>query len=191
MEPRQLNVLIRSRRSVFPPVFTDRPIPRELIQQMLENANWAPTHRRTEPWRFQVFRGPARLRLADFLAEAYARQTPEESYSEAKQQKARKNVLRSDSIILIILQRDPEEKVPEWEEIAAVAAAVQNLWLTATAHGLAGYWSTPGTLPALTDWLHLPPGQRCIGLFYLGYTDLPLPDGERKSIEEKTIWIEE
>lgn len=191
MSPEEVNDLIHSRRSVFPPVFTEQPIPREVIQQLVENANWAPNHRHTEPWRFHIFRGEARTRLADFLAEAYTLSTSETTFSETKREKTRKNVLRSDTILVIILQRDPEEKVPEWEEIAAVAAAVQNLWLTATAYGLGGYWSTPGTLPALTDWLGLPTGQRCIGLFYLGNHALPPTLGERGSIDDKVTWIEE
>ncbi len=191
MQPDQLNDLIHSRRSIFPAIFTEQPIPREVIQQLVENANWAPNHRRTEPWRFQIFRGKARTRLADFLADAYMQTVSEASFSEIKREKTRKNVLRSDTVLVIILQRDPEEKVPEWEEIAAVAAAVQNLWLTVTAYGLGGYWSTPGTLPALTDWLKLPQGQRCIGLFYLGNYDLPPASGQRGPIEEKVLWIEE
>ncbi len=191
MEARLLNELIASRRSIFPPVFTEQPVDRAILVQLLENANWAPNHRKTEPWRFQVFRGDARQRLAEFMARAYREQTPEASFSEAREQKVRKNILKSDTVILIILQRDLQERVPEWEEVAALAAAVQNLWLTATAYGLGGYWSTPSTLPALTDWLELDPGQRCLGLFYLGYHEMPSLPGERGPSAEKVVWVEE
>ncbi len=34
-----------------------KPIPDDIIWQLLENANWAPTHKFTEPWRFTVFSG--------------------------------------------------------------------------------------------------------------------------------------
>ncbi|MCF8238695.1 MAG: nitroreductase [Saprospiraceae bacterium] len=191
MDTQLLNNLIARRRSVFPPVFTDQPIEKEIIVQLLENANWAPNHRRTEPWRFQVFRGQALLRLADFMAKAYRDKATETSYSETKELKTRKNILRSDTVIVIILQHDPEEKVPEWEEIAAVAAAVQNLWLSTTAYGLGGYWSTPSTLPALTDWLDLPEGQRCMGIFYLGHYEMPQIPGQRGPVAEKIKWVED
>lgn len=190
MQPEALNHLIRHRRSIFPPLFSEEPVDRKVILQMLENANWAPTHRRTEPWRFQVFRGDARNRLADFMVEAYTTQNTGPAYSEVKAAKVRKNIMRSDTVILIILQRDPQERVPEWEEIAALASAVQNMWLTATAYGLGGYWSTPGTLPALTDWLELPEGQRCMGLFYLGHRQATDVTSERGPVEEKVVWVE-
>ncbi|MEZ5031785.1 MAG: nitroreductase [Saprospiraceae bacterium] len=190
MQPEVLNHVIRRRRSIFPPLFSEVPVDREVILQMLENANWAPTHRRTEPWRFQVFRGEARHRLARFMTEAYAEQHAGPTFSEAKAAKISKNILRSDTVIIIILQRDREERVPEWEEIAALSAAVQNLWLTATAYGLGGYWSTPGTLPALTDRLALPEGQRCMGLFYLGHPQLVDVTSERGPVDDKVIWVE-
>ena len=124
------------------------------------------------------------------MAAAYARQHAGPSFSEVKETKIRKNILRSDTVIIIILQRDPDERVPEWEEIAALSAAVQNMWLTATAYHLGGYWSTPGTLPALTDWLNLPEGQRCMGLYYLGQPQSVEVAGERGPIEEKVVWVE-
>ncbi len=191
MNANQLNELIAQRRSVFPPVFTDQPIEKDVLLQLLENANWAPSHRKTEPWRFQVFRGQALTRLADFMAMAYRERTPDAAHSEIKEQKTRKNILRSDTVIVIILHRDPDERVPEWEEIAAVAAAVQNLWLSATAYGLGGYWSTPSTMPDLTNWLELPEGQRVIGLFYLGHYKMPFTLGQRGPSAEKILWVEE
>ena len=51
----EINHLIKNRRSVFPNLYTGEPVPKEVIDQMLENANWAPTHKFTEPWRFTVF----------------------------------------------------------------------------------------------------------------------------------------
>ncbi|MBK8192225.1 MAG: nitroreductase family protein [Lewinellaceae bacterium] len=62
--------------SVFPK-FTCRKNHRPaLIEQLLENANWAPTHRLTEPWRFQVFHSPeSRAALGDYLAGYYQHYT--------------------------------------------------------------------------------------------------------------------
>ena len=37
------------------------PVPRRVIERALEAANWAPTHGKTEPWRFAVFMGEAPL----------------------------------------------------------------------------------------------------------------------------------
>ena len=51
------NKLISERRSVFPASYTDRKIDKDIILQILENANYAPTHRLTQPWRFKVMEG--------------------------------------------------------------------------------------------------------------------------------------
>ena len=37
-----------------------------------------------------------------------------------------------------------DKSLPKMEEVAAVSMAVQNMWLTATAHGVGCYWSTGG-----------------------------------------------
>ena len=52
-----VNRLILNRRSVFPKDYTGEKVNDAIVQQMLENANWAPTHKLTEPWRFTVFTG--------------------------------------------------------------------------------------------------------------------------------------
>ena len=182
--------LIRRRRAIFPKMYTARPIPEALIREILENANWAPTHKMTEPWRFKVFRGEALKRLGEYLGEHYTAHTPPEAFSELKFNKVRNNPLRSAAVIAIVMQRDPEERVPEWEEIAAVASAVQNMWLTCTAHGIGSYWSTPGAILRADDFLQLKQGERCLGLFYMGFHDMGDLPGKRNPVEEKVEWLE-
>lgn len=189
--PEAVSALLRRRRAVFPPVYTDEAIDRSIIETILEDANWAPTHRLTEPWRFQVFRGAARTRVADYLADYYQANTPEADFSEVRQQKMRFNPLHSDTIIAICMQRDAEARIPEWEEIAAVACAVQNMWLSCAAHGLGCYWSTPPAALAANAFLGLGEGERCLGFFYIGSYAGPAPEGKRRPIAEKTIWHEE
>lgn len=53
----EINTLIRHRRSVFQAEYTGEKVDDAIINQMLENANWAPTHKMTEPWRFIVYTG--------------------------------------------------------------------------------------------------------------------------------------
>ncbi|NNE29473.1 MAG: nitroreductase [Saprospiraceae bacterium] len=186
----QINDLIENRRAIFPKQFTEEPIASEVLTQLLENANWAPTHRRTEPWRFVVVRGEARARMGDILADLYLKNTPTEKYSERKHLKKASNPRRSAAIIAICMKRH-EELLPEWEEIAATACAVQNLWLTATAYGLGGYWSSPSVIKSqeIRAFLELPEDQICLGFFYLGKYSSEHPKGQRNSIAEKVRWL--
>jgi nitroreductase len=66
---------------------------------------------------------------------------------------------------------DRNEILPEFEEIAATAMAVQNIWLyLASTEKYGGYWSTPGYALGedFSAFLHLSEDERCLGLFYVG-----------------------
>ncbi len=187
--PELVAELMRKRRSIFPKTYNRKPIPRAIIEEMLENANWAPTHRLTEPWRFKVFVGEALARLGDYLGDFYLNNTPPAGFSEAKFNKSKESPKLSACVIAICMQRDAKARVPEWEELAAVACAVQNMWLTCTAHGIGSYWSTPKAALEAETFLGLAEGERCLGLFYMGYHDMPELPGKRSPVAEKTTWI--
>jgi nitroreductase len=184
-----INQIIRSRRSIFPPEYIDQEIPREVIETILENANYAPTHRLTQPWRFTIFRGEGLIKLADYLGETYRSLTAPESFSAAKYEGTRNKVLKSSCVIALVMEVHPD-KVPEWEELAAVACAVENMWLTATALEVGAYWSSPSNLEALGHFLNLAPNQKCVGFFYMGYHQAKEKPAVRKPIEEKLTWVE-
>ena len=70
--PDNINHLIRNRRSVFPDQFdVGKRIPDEIIENILINATWAPTHGQNEPWHFSVFTGDGLRQLASFQSELY------------------------------------------------------------------------------------------------------------------------
>jgi len=62
-----ITTLIRNRRSIKPALMSDRPVEPHLLETLLENANWAPSHGLTEPWRFCIYKGTTRKELADNL----------------------------------------------------------------------------------------------------------------------------
>lgn len=183
-----ISEIIRNRRSVYPVQYNDSPITKEELTKILEAANWAPTHRRTEPWRFKVFHGESQLALGNFLSESY--KTNAEKFSERTYNKLKENMAKAGAVIAICMQRDPDESIPEWEEIASTAMAVQNMWLVASQLKIGSYWSSPGVKQYLGNHISLKEGERCLGFFYLGKYDEELPEGTRASdISEKTEWI--
>ena len=180
--------LIKDRRSVFPAQYNGKAVPKEFIEQVLEAANWAPTHKKTEPWRFKVLLGGAKERLGLFLAEKYREV---EAHPKAfKVKKLKENPKRAGAVIAICMQRDPQESLPEWEEIAAVAMAVQNMWLCCTESGMGSYWSSPGLVRYMDEFFDLNAGERCLGFFYMGHYEEEIPAGERTPIGEKTVWLD-
>jgi len=186
-----ISEIIKSRRAVFPAQYNNEPIGREEIMKILEAANWAPTHRRTEPWRFKVFLGDAKEKLADsvykLLEEKIANGA---AINSQKAEKFRENLKHVPASIAIIIQYDEAKRIPEWEEIAAVSMAVQNMWLTATESGLGAFWATPQFLPLLNEILEIKPGQQLLGFFFVGYIALDYPSPGRNSIESKIEWFE-
>ncbi|MAO49068.1 MAG: nitroreductase [Aequorivita sp.] len=179
---------IKNRRAVFPAQYNDQPISKEEVLTILEGANWAPTHKRTEPWRFKVFHGVSQIALGKFISETYKQTT--ENFSEFTYNKFMDNPVKAGCVIAICMQRDPKESIREWEEIAATAMAVQNMWLTAHDMGIGAYWASPGVLKYMDKFIQMEEGEQCLGFFYLGKYDDELPEGTRKtSIEAKTVWV--
>lgn len=188
-----VNHLLRSRRSVFPDQFEKgKIIPEEIVLELLENANWAPNHKNTEPWRFIVFTGNGLKKLAIYQANRYKERAGAQ-FKQAKYDKLLATPPECSHVISIVMRRSTEVDIPEMEEVAATACAVQNLYLSVTAYGLGGYWSTGGITydPEAAAFLGLRPLDRLMGFFYLGYVQIPPSRGSRKPVSEKTAWVRE
>lgn len=186
-----ISKIIRRRRTIKPKQLADVDVDESIIREMLENANWAPTHGMTQPWRFMVFSGEARARLGQFLAETYEQVSKPQKFKPAKKDSLKVNPTLAPYVILICMKRQESEKIPEIEEVQAVACAVQNMHLTAAAHGLGGFWSSnvAVTSDAMRDHVDLGKNDRVLGLFYVGYPAVDWPEGERDSIDDKVRWI--
>jgi nitroreductase len=184
-----LNDIIKNRRATPPRFMAKKEVDRELILSLLENANWAPNHKNTEPWRFVVFQGESKQNLARSVF--FLLQEKFGEGQEINMQKAvnfRDNLLHVPVAIAIILQRDVAERIPEWEEVAAVSMAVQNMWLTATDLGLGAFWSTPPFLPVIQHLFQFYPGQKLLGFFFIGHVAMDFPSPGRGSVSEKVVW---
>lgn len=191
-DTQELNQLIRYRRAIYVNGFSGRQIDDAIIEQLLENANWAPSHARTEPWHFSVFCGEGLQNLAHFQASLYKDlATAEGTFDANKHQKLLESPLKCSHIISIGMRRDPKGKVPEVEEIEAVACAVQNMWLTATAYGIGCYWGSGGITyrPESLSFFELAPGDQLLGFLYLGIPKGEWPEGRRQPLAEKVRWV--
>lgn len=185
-----IDKLIRKRRATPPGMMLPDEIPDETIRQLLESANWAPTHKNTEPWRFKVFTGAAKEKFADEVYSILLKKIEEgETVNPQKAEKFSNNLKKAPVVIAIIFERDAARRIPEWEEIAAVAMAVQNMWLSATEKELGAFWSTPEFLEHFTELVKLTTGQKLLGFFMVGKTAIEYPSKGRGDIAQKTEWI--
>ena len=78
------------------------------------------------------------------------------------------------------------------EEMMAVACAVQNLHLMASALGLAGMWHSKGTSthPAVARGLGLEAPDRLLGFFMCGWPATEWLTSTRRTLVEKVRWVE-
>lgn len=188
----EITAVIRDRRTIYPEQFSDRKVHKEIIEQILNNAIWAPNHGMTQPWRFKVFTGKAIERFAEFQATHYKNKN-RENFDQEKYEKFLNRPKLAQVVIAICMERQATEKIPVMEEIEAVACAVQNMYLTCTAYGLGAYWGSGGATYSeeMKSFLRLGTKDHCLGFFYIGYPSIEWPKSHRKPIEYVTEWMEE
>ncbi|HVZ24569.1 MAG TPA: nitroreductase [Sediminibacterium sp.] len=183
--------IIRNRRSARTADMNGKKIPDKLIRDLLEMADWAPTHARTEPWRFLVYSGEACRQFCTEHAGLYQSHTPGEQFNQAKHDKLQHQGDQISHLITVYMQRTEPPKLPLIEEIAATAAAIQNILLGAEAAGISVLWSTGGMThhPAMKAHLGLQEHDQMMGLLYLGYTDQAVYPAKRNiTLAEKVRW---
>ena len=189
MNANDLLSIIKNRRSIFPPQYNQEEITREELNQIFEAANWAPSHKKTEPWRFVVLEGPAKDRFREYVKRVYVQGTPTDQLSDRKINALIEKCDKSNKIVLINFINT--EKNPEWEELAATSMAVQNMWLMASALNIGAYWSSPANIIANVDeFTTMEEGEKCVGVFYMGKYDEALPEGVRQPAENKVKFLE-
>jgi nitroreductase len=171
------------------------PVPRELVEKILESAVHAPNHKMTEPWRFHVFIGKGRGEFARARAELARLQAraegEEEEFAAGRISRERKKAFRA-PVVIVVIAKGGRDEVETLENYAACAAAVQNMQLTAHSLGLATIWRT-GTFayhPYMRDFFELEENDKIVAYLYLGYSDVSERRRRREPASSKTVWHE-
>jgi len=170
--------LIQSRRTSMV-VDRERPVPRALIEQLCELAQWAPNHKRTWPWRFALVESDGRARLGEVIAAAMDARGDEPH----KVVKARTKYLRA-PVVLVVGSAAGDSELRTAENRDAVAAGVQNALLGATAAGLASYWGScpKGANDVVAELCGFEPGTFVAAIIYLGWASEAAPAPERPPV---------
>jgi nitroreductase len=205
--------LIRKRRSIFPKDFLKgSKVPLRIVREMMAAANWAPTHGKTEPWRFAVVGAETMKVIFDIRKTVIEKSLEDDADAVAafrkKMVKKEKELENVSVVIFVCMKRilnRKEKLMPEWEEIAATSMAVQNMHLQLTTHwdeGYGGYWSSSGwngwlqddQIKALLGMEGSVDGEhdKILGAFYLGQADPKKMDSYRSSrgdVNDKVKWL--
>jgi coenzyme F420-0:L-glutamate ligase / coenzyme F420-1:gamma-L-glutamate ligase len=197
--PRDLTFeqLLHGRRSVRR-MHSD-PIPRAVVEQVLEAARWAPSPHGTQPWRFVVLQSRAfRERLADAMAESWQHNLSMDGQDDeivAKRlEGSRRRMLEAPVLILVSLFTDDLDRYPDPERqeseitmaIQSLGACIQNMLLAAYRLGIdAGWMCAPLFCPGVVrDALDLPSSHIPHALIPLGYAAADPRRRERRPLSE-------
>ena len=187
---------IKRRRSMGVARLSDEPVGRDVLLPVLEAARWAPSHGETEPWRFTVYQGDARIALGEAFAEAYRFEAERDGTFKQDSFEGQRNRAFGAPVWISLgmepaLRSDGALKMTLDEERLACACAIQNLHLVACARGLAGMWLSKGVMvsPEVARFAGLTaPHAELLGFFVLGWPNIPWPEGERRPLEETVRW---
>jgi nitroreductase len=166
------------------------PLPRDVIEKLLNAGNQAPNHHKIRPWRFFVLTGNARNRLGDVMSASQRDRFPD--LPQEGLDKTRALPLRAPVVIAVGVDKAVETKVDELENLCAVSAACQNILLAAHAVGLGAIWRTGDWSrdAKVKEFFGLTADQHIAGFIYVGYPETAGEPAARPSFEDRTVWME-
>jgi coenzyme F420-0:L-glutamate ligase/coenzyme F420-1:gamma-L-glutamate ligase len=201
MNAAALSAIIRSRRSIRG--YAEQPVPRDVLERLLEAARWGPSAHNRQPWRFAVITDPARRESlaqamgARFRADLQADRVPD-VVVERLVRRSYERISTAPAVFLTFVSMVDMDHYPdegrqhaEWiMAVQSVALAAQNLLLMAHAEGLGACWMcAPLFCPdVVRAELDLPADWDAQALITVGY---PAEERtrDREPIESKTRWF--
>ncbi len=186
-----LQDIIHNRHTTKPALMNGDKVDDAVIMQLLQLADRAPTHARTEPWRFLIYKGESLRRFCEDHAELYWENTDTTIRNQEKYEKLRNQHRTVSHLIVTVMKRTEAARIPAEEEYAAVCAAVQHILLACEALGLAAIWSTGGMThrDQFKSFLDLEAQDSVVALLFVGKSDADIqPTQRRIPLGEKIIW---
>jgi nitroreductase len=184
--------------------FSDRPVPRDIIETALKVANTAPSGANLQPWHFAIVSGPETKKNIREAAEAEEREFYTHRASE--EWLAALKPLGTDDhkpfletapyLIAVFMQKFGElpdgRKVKHYYPAESTGLATGMLIAALHRAGLATLTHTPSPMKFLNEILGRPKSERPFLLLVAGYPadDARVPDIRRKTLEEFTSWVE-
>jgi nitroreductase len=159
---------------------------------IFRSAMRAPDHGKLRPWRFLLFRGAAREKFGEIMADACKARDPEASPDMLAREKAKP--LRAPAIVVVAARVQESAKIPQIEQVLSAGAAAQNIMLAAHALGYGAQWKTgdPAYDAQVKKALGLETTDAIVGFIYVGTRAGGSAPGVRPTPEGfVTVWPEQ
>jgi 5,6-dimethylbenzimidazole synthase len=158
--------------------FRPDPVPRDVLDRLLQAAHMAPSVGYMQPWRFVRVTDPDLRRRVHEVVESERQRTADrlgERRAEFLRLKV-EGILACGEVLVVALMDGRERYVfgrrtlPEMD-VASAACAIQNVWLTARVEGLGMGWVSIFDPDELAALLAMPDGAKPLAVLCLGYVD--------------------
>ena len=182
--------------------YKDKPISKEIIEQIIDAGRQAPSAKNRQPWKCIVFENEAKAELLSCMERGLER----EYKGEAVLPKSRfgltdarhtLRIMRQAPVVIVVLNTnggspflpiDEDKRVSEICDSLSIGAFIQNMLLEAQELGLGTLWiaNTCFAYPELVEYLQTE--EQLIGAVALGYPDEKPAARPRKELEEIVEW---
>lgn len=181
-----LENIMKERRSIKK--FKKDPVDVNEIIDLLNIAKWAPNHKLTEPWRFQLYADEGKEKFVDAFLKS---QMNEGSVPEKAEKKAQ--YFRDIPLHLIVYMTEPERQKQWDEDFAAVAAFIQNFQLAAWERGIGMIWRSNDWIydPVFKEAVGIKADEKIIGTLMIGYPAHVPEVQERTDVREFLTLIDQ
>jgi len=168
--------------------FNGKPVSKEIIDELLYAACWAPTHKVLEPWRFAVVLTAAKEKFLTELRQSIL-ETHGREKGEAKAEDALPKLRRAGAFIAVACCPHEEPALTR-DNMMATGCAVQNLLLLAHSLGVHCHWGSSAHLlsPRMRRFYGFDDNAELVGVIWLGYTD-GQKVSKRSPVDACTNWI--
>jgi nitroreductase len=176
--------VIRGRKSIRR--FKGKPVPMELVREALDAANYAPSAKRGEQWRFTVLTGGSKDAFVAFFNAELDKFIAEHGVKEAGSSKNSRRIMGEAPVLVVVWNSGEHGWITEEH---SVAAAIQNILLRACDLGLGSLWI--GDVYYAYDAIqgYFGKGWKLSGAVSLGYADGEGAGFTRKTVDEVTEFL--
>lgn len=183
--------------------FSNRPVPRELIEECLLTAGLAPNGANLQPWQFVVVSDPKikyeiRVAAEQEEAEFYHRRAPQEWLDALSVigTDEHKPFLETAPYLIVIFGKSHSQlsdgrRVKNYYVNESVGIATGFLIVAIHNAGLVSLTHTPSPMRFLNDILHMPRDTKPFLILVVGYPakDAQVPEIKKKSLEEIATFV--
>jgi len=182
---------IAERRSIRK--FQNKPVPRELIERILEATVQAPSGNNSQPWRFVVVAGKKRSEMVRVMREAIRK--CKENGVPLGSSEASANCMEQAPVTIFVFNGEyvGDRREKDWcvVDVQSIGGAIQTMLLAAQSLGLGTLWICDVfyAYDELREWLGRK--DQMIAAVAIGYADEAPPARPRRPWQEVTSWVEE